>query len=161
MGKKVVVHHESRYRYEHPVLLGPQTIRLRPAPHCRAPITSYSLDIKPTDSMCSWQFDPLANHVARVVFPSKTTEFAVTVDLVADMTPVNPFDFLLEPEAETVPFVYKHDVARNLEPFLSVEPAGFYLTKFVDSLRGQRPTVAFLLGLNEQIRNQVRYTTRL
>ena len=64
MGTKVAVHHESRYRYEHPVLLGPQTIRLRPAPHCRAPIVSYSLEIKPTDGICSWQFDPLANHVA-------------------------------------------------------------------------------------------------
>jgi uncharacterized protein (DUF2126 family)/transglutaminase-like putative cysteine protease len=161
MGKKVAVHHESRYRYEHPVSLGPQTIRLRPAPHCRTPIASYSLEIKPTDSMCSWQFDPLANHVARVVFSNKTSEFSVTVDLVADMIPVNPFAFLLEAEAETVPFTYKSEVARNLEPFLSVEPAGLYLREFVDSVGGPQPTVAFLLGLNERIRNQVAYTTRL
>ena len=161
MGKKVAVHHESRYSYEHPVSLGPQTIRLRPAPHCRTPIVSYSLEIKPADSMCSWQFDPLANHVARVVFPNKTSEFSVTVDLVADMIPVNPFAFLLEPEAEKAPFTYKPDVARNLEPFLSVEPAGFYLTEFVDSFRGTQPTVALLLDLNERIHNQVTYTTRL
>src|SRR5580704_6079307 len=161
MGKKVAVHHESRYRYERPVSLGPQTIRLRPAPHCRTPIASYSLEIKPADSMCSWQFDPLANHVARVVFPNKTSEFSVTVDLVANMIPVNPFAFLLEPEAETVPFTYKPEVARNLEPFLSIEPVGFYLREFVDSVRGSQPTVAFLLGLNERIRNDVAYTTRL
>jgi len=161
MGTKVAVHHESRYHYEHPVSLGPQTIRLRPAPHCRTPIVSYSLDIKPTDGIRSWQFDPLANHVVRVVFPSKTSEFSVTVDLVADMIPVNPFAFLLEPEAETVPFTYKHDVARNLEPFLSVEPAGFYLTQFVDSVSVPQPTVALLLGLNERIRNHVAYTPRL
>jgi uncharacterized protein (DUF2126 family)/transglutaminase-like putative cysteine protease len=161
MGKKIAVHHESRYRYERPVSLGPQTIRLRPAPHCRTPIASYSLEIKPADSMCSWQFDPLANHVARVVFPNKTSEFSVTVDLVANMIPVNPFAFLLEPEAETVPFTYKPEVARNLEPFLSIEPVGFYLREFIDSVRGPQPTVALLLGLNERIHNQVAYVTRL
>jgi uncharacterized protein (DUF2126 family)/transglutaminase-like putative cysteine protease len=161
MGTKVAVHHESRYRYEQPVSLGPQTIRLRPAPHCRTPILSYSLEIRPTDGIRSWQFDPLANHIARVVFPSKTSEFSATVDLVVDMIPVNPFAFLLEPEAERVPFTYKPGVARDLEPFLSVEPAGLHLREFVDSVRGPQPTVAFLLGLNERIRNDVAYTTRL
>ena len=161
MGKNIAVHHESRYRYERPVSLGPQTIRLRPAPHCRTPIASYSLKIKPADSMCSWQFDPLANHVARVVFPNKTSEFSVTVDLVANMIPVNPFAFLLEPEAEAVPFTYKPEVARNLEPFLSIEPVGLYLREFIDSVRGPQPTVALLLGLNERIHNQVAYVTRL
>jgi uncharacterized protein (DUF2126 family)/transglutaminase-like putative cysteine protease len=161
MGTKVAVHHESRYRYEQPVTLGPQTIRLRPAPHCRTPILSYSLEIKPTDGILSWQFDPLANHVARVVFPSKTSEFSVTVDLVADMIPINPFAFLLEPEAERVPFTYKPGVARDLEPFLAVEPAESHLSEFVDSVRGSQPTVAFLLGLNQRIRNDVAYTTRL
>ena len=161
MGKKVAVHHESRYRYERPVSLGPQTIRLRPAPHCRTPIASYSLEIKPADSKCSWQFDPLANHVARVVLPNKTSEFSVTVDLVANMIPVNPFAFLLEPEAETVPFTYKPEVARNLEPFLSIEPVGLYLREFIESVRGPQPTVALLLGLNERIHNQVAYMTRL
>lgn len=161
MGTKVAVHHESRYRYDRPVSLGPQTIRLRPAPHCRTPILSYSLDINPTDSISSWQFDPLANHVARVAFPSKTSEFSVTVDLVADMIPVNPFAFLLEPEAEMVPFTYKPEVARDLEPFLSVEPAGRHLRAFIDSVRCPKPTIAFLLGLNERIRSQIAYTTRL
>jgi uncharacterized protein (DUF2126 family)/transglutaminase-like putative cysteine protease len=161
MGTKVAVHHESRYRYDQPVSLGPQTIRLRPAPHCRTPILSYSLEIEPTDGIRSWQFDPLANHVARVVFPSDTLEFSVTVDLVVDMIPINPFAFLLEPEAEMVPFTYKPEVARDLEPFLSVEPAGQHFSEFVDSIRGPQPTIAFLLGLNERVRNQVAYTTRL
>jgi len=161
MGTKVAVHHESRYRYEQPVSLGPQTIRLRPAPHCRTPILSYSLEIKPTDSIRSWQFDPLTNHVARVVFPSKTSEFSVTVDIVADLIPLNPFAFLLDPEAAMVPFTYKPEVARDLEPFLSVEPAGPQLSAFVERVRGPQPTIAFLLGVNERIRNQVAYTSRL
>jgi uncharacterized protein (DUF2126 family)/transglutaminase-like putative cysteine protease len=160
MGTKVEVHHESRYRYERPVRLGPQTIQLRPTPHCRTPILSYSLEIKPTDGVVSWQFDPLANHVARIVFPNQTSEFFVTVNLIADMTPVNPFDFLLEPDAEMVPFSYRQEVARDLEPYLAVEPAGPHLSEFVESVRVPQPTIAFLLGLNERLSNLVAYTTR-
>ena len=161
MGTKVVVHHESRYFYEHPVSLGPQTIRLRPAPHCGAPILSYSLEINPTDGICSWQFDPLANHVVRVVFPSKTSEFSVHVDLVADLIPLNPFAFLLEPEAEMAPFIYKPEVARILEPFLALKSSGPLLNDFVASVRGPQRTIALLLALNERVRNQVSYTTRM
>jgi uncharacterized protein (DUF2126 family)/transglutaminase-like putative cysteine protease len=161
MGTKVQVHHKSRYHYEKPVWLGPQIIQLRPTPHCRTPILSYSLEIKPTDSVYSWQFDPLANHVARVVFPSQASEFLVTVDLIADMTPVNPFAFLLEPEGERMPFSYRPEVARDLEPFLAVEAAGPLLTEFVESVRGRQPTIVFLLKLNERLRNEVAYTTRL
>ena len=161
MGVKVEVHHESRYRYGHPVWLGPQTIQLRPAPYCRTPILSYSLEIKPTDIFLSWQFDPLANHVARIVFPSQTSEFFITVNLTADMTPVNPFAFLLEPDAERVPFSYRPEVASALKPYLAVERAGPQLSEFIESVRGSQPTVAFLLGLNERLRDQIAYTTRL
>jgi uncharacterized protein (DUF2126 family)/transglutaminase-like putative cysteine protease len=161
MGTKVIVHHESRYCYEHPVSLGPQTIRLRPAPHCGTPILSYSLEIKPTDGLCSWQFDPLANHVARVVFPSKTAEFAINVDLVANLIPLNPFAFLLEPEAEMAPFTYKPEMARNLEPFLVLKSSGPLLDNFVASVRGPQQTIALLLALNERVCNQVSYTTRM
>ena len=40
------------------------------------------------------------------MFPDKTTEFKVTVDLVAEMAVYNPFDFFLEPSAEQFPFAY-------------------------------------------------------
>jgi uncharacterized protein (DUF2126 family)/transglutaminase-like putative cysteine protease len=161
MGTKVALHHESRYRYERPVSLGPQTIQLRPAPHCRAPILDYSLAVTPVDSRISWQFDPLANHIARGVFPSKTKEFSVTVDLTADLSPVNPFDFLLEPAAEHFPFNYRPELTHDLETYLTPDPAGPWLTNFVQSLRDEQATVSFLIGLNEKVRDRVAYTTRL
>jgi uncharacterized protein (DUF2126 family)/transglutaminase-like putative cysteine protease len=161
MGLLVALKHQTRYRYQRPVSLGPQTIQLRPAPHCRTPILSYSLDISPEDRVLSWQFDPLANHIARAIFPSKTAEFVVEVDLVADLEPINAFDFLVEPGFETVPFTYSEELERDLEPFMATDQRGPLLNDFMRSLpRGSQPTVSFLVGLNAQVRDEVGYTTR-
>jgi uncharacterized protein (DUF2126 family)/transglutaminase-like putative cysteine protease len=161
MGIKIAVHHESRYRYVRPVTLGPQAIMLRPAPHCRTPILNYSLGIIPSDAITSWHFDPLVNHIARVIVTGKTSDFLVEVNLVADMAPINPFDFLLEPSAATVPFTYAPGIARDLEPYLAAEPAPPLMSRFVESVRGTNSTMTFLLELNTRVRDTVAYTTRL
>ena len=153
MGIQVALHHRTRYLYERAVRLGPQVIQLRPTPYCRTPILSYSLDVTPADHILHWQFDAVGNHVARIIFPTKTTEFAIEVDLIADLTPINPFAFFLEPGFETYPFQYSPDLARDLEPYLTDEPAGPLLRALVKSLPGEKqPTVAFLVDLNRRIR---------
>jgi uncharacterized protein (DUF2126 family)/transglutaminase-like putative cysteine protease len=162
MGIQVALHHRTQYRYDKAVALGPQVIQLRPTPHCHTPILSYSLDITPTDRILNWQLDPHANYLARVIFPSKTTEFIVDVNLVADLTPVNPFDFFLEPGYETYPFNYSPELARDLEPFRSVAPAGPLLRSFLAGVsREQQGTVGFLVALNHKVRDEIAYVTRM
>src|SRR5271167_3109011 len=107
MAIHIALNHKTHYRYDRPVMLGPQTIRLRPAPHCRTPILSYSLKVLPKQHFINWQQDPQGNFLARFVFPEKTREYAIEVDLVAEMTVINPFAFFLEPAAEKFPFRYE------------------------------------------------------
>ena len=156
------LHHVTRYRYDRPVELSPHVIRLRPAPHTRTRIPSYSLKITPAEHFINWQQDPHGNWLARLVFPEPTREFSVTVDLTAEMVVINPFDFFVEPQAETLPFAYTPELADDLVPYLKPDDDGPLLQSFVSSLdpSGQG-TVNFLVGLNAQVRQAVNYVVRL
>src|SRR5450631_2798712 len=163
MGIQVALNHRTQYRYDKAVFLGPQVIQLRPAPHCRTPILSYSLDIVPARHILKWQLDPHHNYLARILFPERTEEFVVDVNLVAELLPVNPFDFFLEPGVDEFPFQYSEDLAKDLEPYRVVEQAGSELRAFLESIRSgeKRGTIGFLVDLNRRVKDRVGYTTRL
>src|SRR6201995_887343 len=131
MPIRVALHHKTTYKYDRRVKLSPQVIRLRPAPHCRTPVTAYSLKIEPAGYFINWQQDPQSNYLARVVFPDPVRYFQVEVDLVAEMTVINPFDFFLEPYAEQFPFSYEAWQLAELQPFLRTEPLSL---RFADYL---------------------------
>ncbi len=138
MSILVALNHRTEYRYDKAVSLGPQIVQLRPAPHCRTPILNYSLNVTPTRHHLNWQFDPQANRLARLLFPEKTMEFVVEVDLVADLTPFNPFDFFLEPEAGEFPFNYAPELAKDLEPYRSVDSTGPLLNAFMGEISREK-----------------------
>ena len=118
MSIHVALNHVTHYRYDRLVALGPQIVRLRPAPHCRTRILAYSLKVLPEKHFINWQQDPESNYLARLVFADKTEELRIEVDLVAEMAVLNPFDFFLEPYAETCPFGYVGAEKRDLAPYL-------------------------------------------
>ena len=154
--------HRTSYRYDRPVTLGPQTIRLRPAPHARTAVLSYTLNIAPKPHFLNWLQDPQGNFLARVVFPEKVTHFDVTVDLVADMATVNPFDFFLEPQAETWPFTYDPVMEQELAPFRKLEPTGPRLAALLAEVpRGERRTVDMLVALNNMVKARTSYIVRM
>src|SRR5665647_1378422 len=156
------LHHVTRYIYDKPISLGPQVVRLRPAPHGHTRIPSYSLTVKPAQHFVNWQQDPHGNWLARFVFPEKTTEFSVTVDFLADLEVVNPFDFFVEPFADQWPFEMPADLKEDLSAYVDPEPAGPLLRTLIDSIsREKRNTVDFLVDLNQRIQSIVKYIVRL
>ncbi len=158
----VALNHRTSYTFDRPVQVTPHSIRLRPAPHCRTPIKSYSLTVRPGDHYVNWQQDPQSNFVARVNFEKPIRSLEVEVDLVAEMTVINPFDFYLEPDAEQYPFSYAPALREELKPYLPTPTIGPKLAEYIDSVdRSKRRTVMFLVDLNAQLSRDIKYLIRL
>ena len=162
MAIHVALRHHTLYEYDRPVRLSPHIIRLRPAPHCRTAVLSYSLTLEPQKHFINWQQDPHGNYLARVVFPDSTRRLSVDVEVIADLSVLNPFDFFLEPSAEAFPFSYAASLGRELAPFLERLPAGPTFRALLDAVdtRSQR-TLDFLVELNRRVAREVRYIIRL
>ena len=162
MSIRVALHHVTSYTYDRPVALGPQVIRLRPAPHCRTRVLSYALKVSPHDHFVNWQQDPHGNWLARHVFPDKANHFRIEVDLTADMAVVNPFDFFIEPHAEEFPFAYAADALEDLAPYLATAPQGPAFEAYLAAIpRGRIRTVDFLVELNTRLQRDIRYVIRM
>ena len=165
MAIRVALHHRTTYRFDRLVALTPHQIRLRPAPHCRTPVLGYSLRVGPKEHFVNWQQDPYGNWVARLVFPEPARELAIEVDLTADMTVINPFDFFVEPYAEVYPFGYAPALAKELIPFLETAPANLRLAQWLSTYRAAlpstTPTVPMLVALNQQLQREIRYLVRM
>ncbi|PIA73445.1 IMP dehydrogenase [Ectopseudomonas toyotomiensis] len=162
MSIHVALHHVTHYRYDRAVNLGPQVVRLRPAPHSRTRILSYALKVEPGQHFINWQQDPQGNYLARLVFPEKTREFKVEVDLVAEMAVFNPFDFFLEPYAERIPFAYTEGEQRELAPYLVKLPATPLFAKYLAGIsREPVPSIDFLVELNQRLSADIRYLIRM
>ncbi|MBR0848889.1 transglutaminase family protein [Bradyrhizobium diazoefficiens] len=162
MSIYVALHHVTHYKYDRPIDLGPQTIRLRPAPHTRTPILSYSLKVTPSNHFVNWQQDPQGNWLARYVFPEKTTELKFEVDFTAQMTVVNPFDFFVEPYADSFPFAYPQDLKTELAPYLETIKPDRLFAKYLDTIPQEAPnTVNFLVELNRELQKKISYIIRM
>jgi uncharacterized protein (DUF2126 family)/transglutaminase-like putative cysteine protease len=166
MTIRVALHHKTHYIFDRPVNLSPHEVRLRPAAHCRTPIESYSLQVKPEKHFVNWQQDPYGNWLARLVFPEKATELSIVVDLVADLTVINPFDFFVESYAEQFPFSYTADNKRELTAYLETEPVGPLLAQWIAEAKREilgKPinSIDFLVALNMKLQHQIKYLIRM
>ena len=161
MSLRFALTHRSTYRYARAVGLGPQLIRLRPAPQCRTPILSYALQVEPATHWLHWQQDPLGNFMARVLMTEPVAAFSVTVDLTAEISTINPFDFFVEPEAANWPFIPEPWLAEQLLPYRRLDPLGPLLDAFLQEIpRTPRGTVEFLVNLTARVHQRVAYVQR-
>jgi uncharacterized protein (DUF2126 family) len=166
MTIRVALNHQTTYTFDRNIKLWPHEVRLRPAAHSRTPTLSYSLNIEPANHFLNWQQDPFGNWVARLVFPEKTKELKITVDLVAEMTVINPFDFFMDEFAENFPFEYPENLQRELSPYLEAEPATPLLADWLtraktEFLKKEMRTIDMLVGINQRVQGDVGYIVRL
>jgi uncharacterized protein (DUF2126 family)/transglutaminase-like putative cysteine protease len=166
MAIRVALHHKTSYHYDRRVNLSPHEVRLRPAPHARTPILSYSLSVKPDEHFINWQQDPYGNYIARFVFPEKTDVLEFTIDLVADMSVINPFDFFTEEYAEHFPFAYPEQLRGELSPYLQTEKPGPLLAAWIAAARKEilakeMITIDFLVAINQRVQRDIAYLVRL
>lgn len=166
MSIRVSLHHETTYRYDRPVYFGPHVVRLRPAPHCRTPIQAYSLKVSPGDHFVNWQQDPFGNYQARLVFPKPARDLKVEVDLVAEMTTINPFDFFLDEDAEYFPFTYEPALAQELAPYRETKAWGGRFADFVGHLKSDlarpgRRSIDVLVDINRAVQSALKYDIRM
>ncbi len=165
MGIHVALEHHTTYRFERAVAIHPHVLRLRPAPHCRTPILAYSLDVEPGEHFVNWQQDPFGNFMARLVFPEPADRLALKVDLLADLTVINPFDFFVEESAETYPFSYDAQLAADLDPYLrlgtSPSPGLDRWLSGVTVPRDGMAIVDFLVSLNARLYADIGYSIRM
>ncbi len=162
MAIRVALHHKTEFRYDRSVSLSPHLLRLKPAPHCRTPIVSWSLKTDPADCFLNWQQDPYANYLGRVLFQKPLRTLKVDVDLIVDMEPINPFDFFVQDEAAKYPFTYESRLGKELAPFLEANQNSSELLAFVESLRKDNiVTLDYLVELNQAVQKRIGYIIRL
>ena len=120
------------------------------------------MKVEPADHFINWQQDPFSNYLGRLVFTEKTALFEVDVDIVADMIIINPFDYFLEPDAETFPFSYEKSLKEDLAPYLARSAVGEKLREYVLEIdRSPRRTIDFLVDLNMKLSRDISYLIRL
>ena len=162
MSITVALHHLTHYRYDRPVSLGMQTIRLRPAPHARSHIQSYSLKVNPKGHFINWQQDAFGNFLAKLVFPEKVKELKIEVDLLCEIKVFNPFDFFLEDHAKDFPFAYDPALREELAPYLEIKERGPLLSAWVKDISVDRQAIIdFLVAVNQKLNQQLKYVVRL
>jgi len=163
MSIKVAIRHQTSYEYDRSVNLSPHTFRLRPAPHCRTPILSYSLKIQPEEKFINWQQDPFGNYLARVVFPEKTKMLRFEVEVIAELIVINPFDFFVEKYADNFPFDYTYQLKKELLTYFETSEKGELLMEWLKKIDLSKPVpiIDFLVSLNQNLYNHINYTVRL
>ena len=162
MAIKIAISHKTVYHFDRNVKIMPHLVRLRPAPHCRTPIESYSLNVEPKSHFVNWQQDPFSNYLARMVFPEAAKKLSFDVELVADMTVINPFDFFLDEAAEKFPFSYDKAVLHDLAPYLAITEKGPMLMELIKRIdRTSGPTINFLTQVNSLVQRELGYLVRM
>jgi len=146
------IRHHTRYRYSLPVQLSPQQLRFCPRDDGAQRVIDYLLEISPTPQGRNEHIDLEGNRVTQVWFGSDTDHLEITLSMQVETLRRKPFDFILNPEAISLPIDHAHDVI-CARAYLERIEADDAVTAFAAelSLAVDRDTLRFLDRLNREL----------
>ncbi|MCW8133583.1 MAG: transglutaminase family protein [Planctomycetota bacterium] len=156
------VRHFTLYRYPSPVFLEPHTLRLRPRSDGAQRLLTYELSIDPKPSAVADVLDAEGNASSRAWFAGAHETLRIETRFRVEMVRTNPFDFVLEPEAEDLGSVYNRTPMPLLSPYrvrASEAPAVNRLAGKA-ALDAGNKTIPFLTLLATRLREQLRSVVR-
>jgi len=120
------------------------------------------MKVLPAKHFINWMQDPHSNHIARLVFPDTTRELRIEVEVIGEMSVINPFDFFLEAYADAYPFEYEAAQREQLAPYFKTERVTPLVERYLAGIsRDRKHIVTFLVELNQRLANDIRYLIRL
>jgi transglutaminase-like putative cysteine protease len=157
------VRHITRYRYDQPVFLEPQTIRLRPRGDAAQRLLAFFLSVDPAPEGLVQHLDPEGNDVACAWFNGLTETLTLTTSFELETLRINPFDYIItEPGLRNLPAVYPPELSARLVQCLALA-GGPEVSAFSDAIAaeaGSRP-LDFLNLLCARIRETIEVRVRL
>jgi transglutaminase-like putative cysteine protease len=154
MKRRVAIQHRIEIDRGQPIDFPTYWARLRPAASRR--ISAYSLQVEPQPNFLNWARDPLQNYLVRIDFPEPIEGMTITAEWITDLEPINPLDFLVDPDAARYPFEYASQLRKELAPYRRFphNDPGFRAWAAVLD-RGPAYVVDFLLASMQQVRQGI------
>ena len=158
---RFMIRHHTHYRYSHPVRLGPQQLRFHPRDDGAQRVIEYRLNITPAPHGRNDHLDLQGNRVTQVWFEQETNHFEIALTMQVETLRRNAFDFILVPEAASLPINHAHDDICAQAYLQRITPDDA-VTAFAAeiSLAAGRDTLGFLGRLNHQLFSEFFRTIR-
>ena len=162
------ISHTTTYTYSQPVKLFPHVVRLRPRSDAHQAVQSFLLQITPTPLQESPVVDLDGNSMIKVWFkPDLVEQLTVQVVSQVETYRTNPFDYLLEPWALSLPIDYPSSLLTQLQPYLTglipgsgaIAPIAIQLAQDICHQVSHNTTM-FLTELNQRLYEHCKHTIR-
>lgn len=147
------VEHLTRYNYNEPVALGPQTLRLRPRLDGRTRELGFALVVDPAPALRLEALDAEGNRVTRLWFEGETRRFEIVSRFTVETGPPGTAPLLIDTRYADLPLDYPPAEASVLAPYRTPDEHSVELEALAEDLaqRAGKDPLSFLALLNDHL----------
>ena len=111
---RIRVSHEILYAYDKPVFVEPHLLRLRPLSNSSQTLTDFQCQLEPEPQLITHIRDANDNDAIAAWFTGKTDSLKITICSEVETLIANPFEYILDPNANSLSTIYDDDLKRVL-----------------------------------------------